>query len=538
MSIRWNDLDPQRYENMVSVLLSRLNPDAQRIDGKGGDGGRDVQIVSGENDQITEAFELKSFTGRMNNSRRKQVEHSLNRAAELGPARWSLVVPIDPTPGEERWFRQLGGGYCFPTIWLGKTWLDEKMSAYPDIRRYFLEGAKDEVYRLLLELREEQARVTDVLDVVGRSRTLHARLNEIDPHYRYELSTETTATNIRPTDVVLSVNFGDVRIDVYPKYSGAVKDRPITINVKLIVGPEDDLVQNALNYGLAITIPPRMISNVTVDAPLGLGGSFTGGVVDILSTSKSLDEPITLALDIVDGNRLVVSCPNRITERTRGLKGSILNGTDSSGWLETRLTVNPIAKEFRFEFKLAPRPVLPSTLIPLCRWLSALQPPHDLAIHWPNGLEMRSEIRTSSLTDEGPCKVVEALAYLQDTSRIYWEMRPSSIHEEGREIVTAATLLKGESIDLTWNSFKLNTKRWGPGLDELVNGRPQQITIEHDSWLELEGGTIPIGRIRTYIESARLADPIAVQRDLTSGLVPDLHLVPGDSDKAQRFLVS
>ncbi len=43
MPIRWDDLGPQKYEDMVSVLLSRLDPDAQRIDGKGGDGGRDVE---------------------------------------------------------------------------------------------------------------------------------------------------------------------------------------------------------------------------------------------------------------------------------------------------------------------------------------------------------------------------------------------------------------------------------------------------------------------------------------------------------------
>ena len=117
-------------------------------------------------------------------------------------------------------------------------------------------------------------------------------------------------------------------------------------------------------------------------------------------------------------------------------------------------------------------------------------------------------------------------------------MSPSLIGEEGQEIVTAATLLRGESIELTWKSFNLNLNRWGPELEDLLNGRPQQFICEQDSWLELEGGTIPIGRIRTHVESARLADPGAVQRALKSGLVPNLRLVPGDSDKAQLVLVS
>ena len=184
MSIRWVDFEPRGYEDMVSVPLSRLHPDAQRIDGTGGDGGRDVQIVHGQDGLITHAFEPKSFTGRMTPARRKQVAGSLKRVAGLGPARWTLVVPIDPTPAWDKWFRKLGVGYCFPTAWYGKTWLDEKMSEFPDIRRYFVEGANDEVVRLRLELQKEQAMVTDVHDAIGRLRTLRERLNEIDPHYR------------------------------------------------------------------------------------------------------------------------------------------------------------------------------------------------------------------------------------------------------------------------------------------------------------------------------------------------------------------
>jgi hypothetical protein len=123
------------------------------------------------------------------------------------------------------------------------------MSMFPDIRRYFVEGAKDEVYRLLLELREEQARVTDVHDAIGRLRTLHERLNEIDPHYRYEISTGKEAADSRPTDVVLSASFGDTRVDLYPKYAGAGEDRPLTINVMVAIEPGDEMIQDALNYG-------------------------------------------------------------------------------------------------------------------------------------------------------------------------------------------------------------------------------------------------------------------------------------------------
>ena len=87
------------YEDMVAVLLSTLHPDAERLDGRGGDGGRDVQL---REDGRKDLFELKSFTGRLGKEqgRRRQVENSLKRAAALNPDSWTLVVPIDPTPDE------------------------------------------------------------------------------------------------------------------------------------------------------------------------------------------------------------------------------------------------------------------------------------------------------------------------------------------------------------------------------------------------------------------------------------------------------
>ena len=54
-------------------------------------------MVRGQDDRLTDAFELKPFTGRMTSGLRKQVDQSLTRAAILDPARWSLIMPIDPT---------------------------------------------------------------------------------------------------------------------------------------------------------------------------------------------------------------------------------------------------------------------------------------------------------------------------------------------------------------------------------------------------------------------------------------------------------
>ena len=540
MEIPWDELDHEKYEKMVAVLLSRLHPESQRIDGSGGDGGRDVQIVDDQSGEITHVFQLKSVTGRMDSVRKSQVKRSLDRAAALQPAQWTLIVPIDPTPDEDAWFRKLGQDHSFPIRWCGRTWLDEKMSKCPDIRRYYLEGTDNEIVRLLRELNKEQAVLTDVPDAIDRLGNLRKRLNEIDPHYRYELSTGPEAASERPPSVAFSVSFGHERVDVYPKYTGANIDRPITICASLSAGPGLEEVRHALDYGSAVTVPSHLIGSVTVDAPSGLGGTFHGGVIQIMSNSKTLTEPLTLELDVLDGDDLVSSCPVHVTRQEGGQRGTIHFGSDISGWLDLRLTANAIDREFRIDFRLSPKPVLPSLLVPLCRWLSALQPPHELRIRWPNGPELKSAIAEDYALGQ-LSNVVEALAYLQDNSNRYWEMLPSLIDEKGHLILEAARLLRGETLEFNWDSLNLHPRQWSPGLggllSELLDGQAQEIIQERDELLELEEGSIRIGRVRTLFESARLDDPKAVRDSLDLGLARSLRLVPGSNRKAKRKLV-
>ena len=152
--INWDDLSSQVYEDIVAVLLARLFPESQRINGAGGDGGRDVQIRDGDRFVV---FELKSFSGRLSPSRRAQVKASLRRAAQLDPSRWTLVVPIDPTPEELKWFEELGKTVPFPLEWKGETWLDGELLLRPEIGRYFIQGKEHEALELLRELTKEDA---------------------------------------------------------------------------------------------------------------------------------------------------------------------------------------------------------------------------------------------------------------------------------------------------------------------------------------------------------------------------------------------
>ena len=540
MPIRWEDVGHEKYEDMVSVLLSRLYPDARRIDGKGGDGGRDVQIADARDGSIMGVFELKGFTGRVGRSQRRQIESSLRRATELNPPKWTLVVPIDPNPSELRWFDSLRGKYGFSLVWCGKTWLDEKMAAHRDIQRYFLEGAKDEVYELLRELgnEQEEARVVDVAGAVARMEKLHGRLNEIDPHYLYVMGKMGPGASLLDSKALLAVQVGDVLVEVFPKYRGATDDRPITMNLLVALGAADAEIREALEYGTSVTLPGRLVKGMTLDAPGGLGGDLVVGEFSLWPLDTELEERVTLSLDIMDGDDLVISCPIVFTKLTSGPRGMIYSGTDSTGWLELDLKVNLVDEEFQGRFHWTAQRGMPRAVLPVLKWIDACRPPNRLRVCWPEGPELVSEIESPMLRGDSPwVEIVEAVAYVQECTRIYREMPLEMTEDEAEEALRFAALLRGETVDFTWRPFVLNVAQWKPEHDDLVGRESSAFIVECEIGWSFDGTLYPIGRVRNYFPWAVLADVGSVRQKLADGMVPALRFEPGENDQGQQMLV-
>ena len=333
---------------------------------------------------------------------------------------------------------------------------------------------------------------------------------------------------------------GDVRVDAYPKYRGAVQDRPVSIRARVSVGPEDLSILEQLGYGLETTIPHRIISSVTVDLPSRLGGDFSGGEFNIFPVDTELDDPIILSLRVMAEDAVVASYPVQLKERTSGLRGSVFTGTDSTGWLTMRLTVDVVNEDVEAEFRVNPQSAIPTALVPLFQWLDAFQPARHLNIRWPEGFEVNSAIGRPFWAEASPVRLVEALAYLQERTGFYWEMPLSYTDEEASEIVTIAAMMKGEIIDFRWNALNLNLDQLCPAVKELSNGLPRPFMLEQEIFLQQEGGKVPIGRMRSILESARLADPETFRQNLTDDSISPLavRLVPGDSDKGHRVLVT
>ncbi|MEV2241063.1 FxSxx-COOH system tetratricopeptide repeat protein [Micromonospora sp. NPDC049891] len=139
--VPWSDYSADQVEQLVAAMLTRIMPEAQRVDGSGGDGGVDVRlpVVGG-----LHIYEIKRFTERLKPGQRRQIQKSLLSAvrSQATMVAWTLVVPLDPTPTELEWFEShLQGLSPVPITWMGRTAIEAHLSAHGDLLRTFAPGS-------------------------------------------------------------------------------------------------------------------------------------------------------------------------------------------------------------------------------------------------------------------------------------------------------------------------------------------------------------------------------------------------------------
>ena len=283
-----------------------------------------------------------------------------------------------------------------------------------------------------------------------RYETLQDRLDDINPHYRFEVSPGSTAANTFPTDVIMSYVHGNIRIDVYPKHAGALDEEPIAVTV--MVEPENQALQDAIDYGLGAHLPPESIISTYVQAPFGMSGSITDAQLHLKPINTELDKPIPVGLDIMHGEERLASYPIKLTKRTMGDKGSIHTGADSTGWLNAEIKFNRDAQDLEVGFQLTPKPAMTTTLLPLCRWLREWQPSRSLIYRFPDGTNSTSELPAAFPNNEVLCQIIEGLEEIQQHSGIYIEMPIPLTPEEEQSIVGTANFLRTKCVDFTWKA--------------------------------------------------------------------------------------
>jgi hypothetical protein len=497
--VRWEDLSSQTFEDMTAVLINVLYPDAERIDGAGGDGGRDVQIPSPTG---LIAFELKSFTGRLGEakSRRKQVIASLKRARALRPKSWTLVVPIDPTPGEHKWFDGLKKTVSFPIAWLGKTWLDARMAQHPYVPKYFVWGGAQEVVEILKELKQEEAALTrGVLDVVDRAKKLADRLNELDAYYSFSLTIESGSTAVR----------------VRPRFRGAEKERPILISVQGQFPTTPDgrkalrQFQDAINFGSGVTLSPEFIKTLAIQGPAGLSGTYDHPTIEL---SGAIDDkwrmPARFSVVAPDGAHLA-SLPMIFNKRRTGIRGGTAYGQDNTGALTFELSFDLAKKAGRgspLQFHFSPPDgAYPSTILPVLHLLQAMRAPNVVLVDVADKPAGRLIPSKKETVPDYYVALMEALDRIQAASGTYFEIPARFSPDDLREIAEAEALLDGKPLAFKSGTMTMVVSN-NPSLSQSIDSPLANYQMDVDYTALIAGHKLALGHAVITLNQARVED--------------------------------
>lgn len=525
--ITWPD-DPKAFEKGIAVLLSRIHPNVQRIDGAGGDGGRDAQFTSPEGLHV---FEMKSFTGRMTDGRRAQVESSLVRAARLQPATWDLIVPIDPTPGELQWFERLRTQYPFKLEWRGATWIETRLTEQPQVRRFYFANAMAETEELLRKLVPERGPIANTGEAMQRMRSMIDRLSDLEPHYQFKLTAGPGA---------------DSSVEMLPAYPGAVRDRPAGFWVAFADTPEAQETarawERAIAFGDPVDVPGEHIADLRMNGPavLGLPSGQPGPGMRLRVSGHEVPADHTAQLLIADGQgQRVAVLGLQMTALRMGTSGSVLSGTDVTGSYECHLRMDHSigALQVKLKYEIVDR-LRPAAGLDVVRFAAALQPHHTLQVMLAS--QPVTECVPMPMTEgvdqhvaDTMIELLEQLVAIERLAVTTFEVPVDIPSADKTAIRTAYALLSGSTAEVGATTTATITANDTPQIRELVEtqGLIEMTGLVTGHQVEILGQSIQVGPVT--VQSPPLQITGAHSSD--DGLELSVRTAPGYEDRPVRF---
>jgi hypothetical protein len=517
-----------RFEKIVSTLLSTLHPDSERIDGAGGDGGRDHLWRTGGQ---LEVWQSKYYLRRLSESstRKRHITESLIAAAAHQPDSWTLVTPMVPNPEERTWFDGLQDGYPFPLIWRGGDWLEAQLAEHPAIERHFM-NSNDEYVALVRELKQQHEALVDGLPAASpRIEQLAEKINDSNPFYKVDFT-------VQDGQVVSSC--------LRPKYPGAEKDSPVTIQFNVVTGPADtdlaESLRSALDWGETAELPASHVRNVVITAPPGFGEVLDQADVTISpAPEESVDLNLRLAIRAPDGPHLV-ALPARLITRISGSRGVTLHGRDTTGVIDARLRLDQLESRFTLSLSCAwSQPLLPGAALPILRFMHHAAPPNTLSFMLGNTLSTTPvTVPAAMAASEESVRMVEDLQRLQAAAGEPFPVPREWTVNDWHEIRRAAQLLDGQRVEVGNGSVQLTVDDPQPFIEALGSSQtsslamhPQEPYVAH-----VVGHPLDLGPYTFHIPNAHL-DPSSVvptaddtyQLSISPGLGYGIEVALGES---------
>ncbi|MCU1491812.1 MAG: hypothetical protein JWM85_3217 [Acidimicrobiaceae bacterium] len=509
--VHWGSYPGELIEDVMAVLLLQERPTAQHRRPSQGDGGVDVyEPVAGD----YHVFQIKRFTESLSANDKAKIAESLERV-KINPrldgpvVQWSLVIPLNPTSGDDEWFNELTADAGFACDWRGLTFWHSEASKYWFVISYFLENGKAELEAKVRTLAQLLGRPTDPVrpvDVVTSLGDLHQELNRTDPYYRYDLRVTSARPSVDPQAVMTTTmpveNGSFVTVDVYARFPQAVLDRPIGGNFTFAVLDQEagvdlrDAFQAHQDYGTAFEIPPEAVHAVAFNVPGGLGSTSERSAwqIQVHAPATQPDIPLWADIEVIaEDGTAIGSALLPIATLSKGQKGLELRASESTGHLHLELRLEfPVHGRLRLEYSLQLErvPGAPvATVGPGYRLVANIRRPHLLRFRLRSTFNVMTQAELP--LGEPPLSnwesglwhldLLEQLQKFTTTPLVF----PES-DEERQSVRRAIALLRGETYEFEehWTGASEGSEEELPALRECIEGdggfqRTEPLTVSN-----------------------------------------------------------
>jgi hypothetical protein len=529
--IDWDHITPKEAEDVISMLLNHLHPNrAQRINGTGGDDGRDVQIVMGDG---LHAREIKSYKATLKASQKTKIKASLLTAAALNPVSWEVLLPHDFTPAELTWFETLRPLVNFPIDWRGRTWLDTELAQRPFIQRYYLGDAYQEVRDLLELARQEEAGLSrGAVDALLRVGRLATKLNEMDPYYVWEISSDGATSRLTPL----------------PRYRGAEVDYPLQATMRFAF-PETpeaqevaDQLQRSYEFGTAVSVPEEYVDAVNFNALVLRDVALTGRI-EIGPADGDATETIVLAVVDPQGRQLAeleFTGPS-----TAGQRGRLIDATDATGFVHLQFEAD--RQERRINLRLnasVDAPYDARDMRSAVRFLAVSAQPNTLEIRSSSGQKLGSEplIAEEPMASPGYARMLDDLTFVEWAAGKSPKVGPILSDEDLKQLAMGRRLISGGFVTTTWETAEINILSDAPEEARAVYGGLEfrlARTEDGPFVVTIAGNEYPLGSRRLIVmETAQLAPEHEELRGVGVPAGTTVRVVPGSSNAVRLWVLS
>jgi hypothetical protein len=518
--VSWDQYSGRDTEDLIAALLVRTVPGAQRIDGSGGDDGIDVRASA---DGGCHVYQIKGFHARLTSGHKRQIARSLATAVEHqhDMVRWTLVLPLDLSPGEDRWFSSLPGLQDSVAIdWIGRTQIEERLSVNRDLLRAFAPGsAERRAMDLLGEYHAEQAALSrGMADGIERLVSLKNQLDLTDPDWAFDVKVAGESVNVelRPKDLASAVR------------------RPIgiTVGVSNNDAAVTRQVEAFMRYGRPVHIPGEIVIKFEADLPGNLAEVIGRSGTPAVSLTKSEDEKswrLAQRADAVRDGRVIGTLAIEWDDRSRGpLGGSWVSGKDRSGFLELAMTTEPDLKGGIRISAPASDSVLPEDVVPVLKFLSLLKAGDRLRLIAPGHPEVEARLTGNPIGDshvlEAGITIAEATARIQAAAGTRFPMPASWTAKDAEMVYFWDQILTAGKVQWYWPGYSVSVPA-GRVSQLLADSVIPRITMsgssEGNAEAELFGHKFPVhGQLRCTVTNLLIPNPRALAEQVRA-MPPD-----------------